>query len=204
MHHCAKFSVRAAGQVIRPVLGITMGPPALISRLNIDGVLVYSAPRGGPAGDAGIQGCQRSQFGDLVVGMIFSPPGVHFSDALGFLYASIISCCLFTDVSLECDLQQTVALCCASGCCAISLAFSGCLLKCVTPHSSQWTSLMLTGDIIIGLNGKKIRNYADLFESLDEYKPGDKVTVDVYRTSTRKQVSIPVELGQRTPEVQDG
>jgi S1-C subfamily serine protease len=63
------YETCCAGQVIRPVLGITMGPPALISRLNIDGVLVYSAPRGGPAGDAGVQGCQRSQFGDLVVGV---------------------------------------------------------------------------------------------------------------------------------------
>lgn len=67
----ASSSPACAGQVIRPVLGITMGPPALISRLNIDGVLVYSAPRGGPAGDAGVQGCQRSQFGDLVVGTSF-------------------------------------------------------------------------------------------------------------------------------------
>lgn len=68
-----------AGQVIRPVLGITMGPPALISRLNIDGVLVYSAPRGGPAGDAGVQGCQRSQFGDLVVGAYFITPQALYS-----------------------------------------------------------------------------------------------------------------------------
>lgn len=109
------------GEVIRPVLGITMGPPALISRLNIDGVLVYSAPLGTPAGDAGVQGCTRSQFGDFVL-----------------------------------------------------------------------------GDIIVGLDGKKVRNYADLFEALDEKKPGDKVTLDVYRTSSRNSAAITVKLGQRT------
>ena len=112
------------GEVIRPVLGITMGPPALISRLNIDGVLVYNAPVGAPAGDAGVQGCTRSQFGDFVL-----------------------------------------------------------------------------GDIIVGLDGKKVRNYADLFEALDEKKPGDKVTLDVYRTSSRKNVAITVPLGQRTSSI---
>jgi hypothetical protein len=64
-----------------------MGPPALISRLSIDGVLVYNAPRGGPAGDAGVQGCQRSQFGDLVVGglsILYTHTLSHARDAFRF------------------------------------------------------------------------------------------------------------------------
>lgn len=60
------------------------------------------------------------------------------------------------------------------------------------------------GDIIIGLNSSKVRNYADLFDALDQYKPGDKVTVEVFRTTSRKQISIPVTLGTRSTEVQDG
>ena len=78
--------------MIRPVLGITMGPPALISRLNIDGVLVYSAPRGGPAGDAGVQGCQRSQFGDLVVGAPLEQPPLGPGSSLYLCDLSVAIC----------------------------------------------------------------------------------------------------------------
>jgi S1-C subfamily serine protease len=64
--------------------------------------------------------------------------------------------------------------------------------------------LCCAGDIIIGLNSNKVRNYADLFEALDQYKPGDKVNLEVYRTTSRKQITIPVTLGARSTEVQDG
>lgn len=64
--------------------------------------------------------------------------------------------------------------------------------------------LACAGDIIIGLNDTKVRNYADLFEALDQYKPGDKVNLEVFRTTSRKQVSIPITLGTRSTEVQDG
>lgn len=115
------------GQVVRPVLGITMGPPQLISRLNIEGVLVYSAPEGSPAAQAGIQGCQRTQYGDLSL-----------------------------------------------------------------------------GDIIVGINGTTVKNYGDLFDVLDGCKVGDKVSLEVYRAGSRQRVTIPVKLGSRSSNVQDG
>ena len=118
------------GRVIRPVLGITMGPPALISRLNIDGVLVYNVPAGSPAEAAGVQGCSRTQFGgDFVL-----------------------------------------------------------------------------GDIITGMNGKKIKDYGDLFDTLDALKPGDKVELELFRPRERSTVTVSVTLGERDTrnEMQDG
>jgi S1-C subfamily serine protease len=113
------------GRVVRPILGVTMGPPALISRLNIDGVLVYNVPPGGPAAEARVQGCSRSDNGDFVL-----------------------------------------------------------------------------GDIIVGINGQKVRNYADLFDVLDGCQPGDEVKLDVYRPQERLRTSIAVTLGSSSPEVQ--
>ena len=48
------------------------------------------------------------------------------------------------------------------------------------------------GDIIIGIDDKNIGNYDDLYNILDEHKPGDKVTVKVRREG--EVLSIPVEL----------
>ena len=113
------------GRVIRPVLGITMGPPALISRLNIDGVLVYNVPPGGPAAQAGVQGCSRTAAGDFVL-----------------------------------------------------------------------------GDIIVGINGKKVATYGDLFEVLDACKPGEQAVLDLYRPLTRQRARVEVTLGGRSLSTQ--
>ncbi|MBO4349692.1 MAG: PDZ domain-containing protein, partial [Proteobacteria bacterium] len=48
------------------------------------------------------------------------------------------------------------------------------------------------GDIIIGIDDKNIGNYDDLYNILDEHKPGDKVTVKVRREG--EVLSVPVEL----------
>jgi S1-C subfamily serine protease len=118
------------GRVIRPVLGITMGPPQLIGRLNVEGVLVYNVPAGSPAEAAGLRGCSRSQYGgDFIL-----------------------------------------------------------------------------GDIIVGLNGKKVKDYGDLFDILDECKPGDRIKVELLRPSSNRKGTIMTEvvLGERNTEVQDG
>ena len=115
------------GKVVRPVLGITMGPPGLISRLRIDGVLVYDVPRGSPAEKAGVQGCGRSNYGDLVL-----------------------------------------------------------------------------GDIIVGIDGKKVDDYGDIFDVLDGKKPGQKVSLDLFSPADRSKRSVEVQLGERSNEVQDG
>jgi S1-C subfamily serine protease len=115
------------GQVVRPVLGITMGPPQLMARLQVEGVLVYSAPEGSPAAEAGVQGCTRTQYGDLTL-----------------------------------------------------------------------------GDIIVGINGQKVKNYADLFEVLDGCKPGDRVSLQLFRPGARQRLDVQVTLGSRSTTQQDG
>ena len=48
------------------------------------------------------------------------------------------------------------------------------------------------GDIIIGIDDKKVSNYDQLYNALDAHKPGDKVTVKVRRDGD--VISVPVEL----------
>lgn len=46
---------------------------------------------------------------------------------------------------------------------------------------------VLIGDIIIGINDKRVKNYDDLYNALDGYRPGDKVTVHFLRDRKKKQ-----------------
>jgi S1-C subfamily serine protease len=68
---------------------------------------------------------------------------------------------------------------------------------------TQYGDLVI-GDIIVGLKGRQVKNYADLFDILDECKPGDRVKLDVYRPTTRTRTTLDVMLGQRTLDNQDG
>ena len=54
----------------------------------------------------------------------------------------------------------------------------------------------MLGDIITSLDGKNIQTQRDLFEALDERRPGDKVRVGVTRGG-RKGVEVEVVLGGR-------
>lgn len=46
------------------------------------------------------------------------------------------------------------------------------------------------GDIITGINNEKITNYSDLVLTLEKYQPGQKVTLQVDRDGSRKNVEI--------------
>ena len=47
------------------------------------------------------------------------------------------------------------------------------------------------GDVIIGINGRKVTKAADLAIALDDFKVGDKVTLKVRRGEEGSQVSNP-------------
>lgn len=47
------------GQVVRPVLGISIAPPQTLRQLRQDGVLILEVPSGTPASKAGIKGTFR-------------------------------------------------------------------------------------------------------------------------------------------------
>ncbi|HKM66715.1 MAG TPA: trypsin-like peptidase domain-containing protein [Candidatus Acidoferrum sp.] len=55
--------------------------------------------------------------------------------------------------------------------------------------------LSIGGDVIVGIDGQKVANKFDMDVLLNRKRPGDTVTVTVYRGA--KKVDIPVKLGER-------
>ena len=50
----------------------------------------------------------------------------------------------------------------------------------------------------MGIEGKEVKLQRDLFEALDERRPGDSIRVDVLREGDKSStISITVELGGR-------
>jgi S1-C subfamily serine protease len=56
--------------------------------------------------------------------------------------------------------------------------------------------IAIGGDVIVAIDGSKIANTMDLSVILNRKRPGDSVTVTVYRAG--KKLDIPVKLGERT------
>ncbi len=52
---------------------------------------------------------------------------------------------------------------------------------------------ILLGDIIVGINGKEVTSYSDLFLALEPFKPGETVTVRVLRDNETLDVPITLE-----------
>jgi len=55
--------------------------------------------------------------------------------------------------------------------------------------------LFIGGDVIIGIEGQKVANQFDMNVLLNRKRPGESVTVTIYRGA--KKVDIPVKLGER-------
>ena len=56
-------------------------------------------------------------------------------------------------------------------------------------------NIRIGGDVIVGLDGQKVGNQFDMNVVLNRKRPGDTVTVTVYRGA--KKLDIPVKLGER-------
>jgi putative serine protease PepD len=56
--------------------------------------------------------------------------------------------------------------------------------------------IAIGGDVIVAIDGGKVANTMDLSVILNHKRPGDTVTVTVYRAG--KKMDIPVKLGERT------
>ena len=48
------------------------------------------------------------------------------------------------------------------------------------------------GDVIVGIDDKKVTNYDTLYNALDTHQPGDTIQVKIRREG--KIISLPVEL----------
>lgn len=56
-------------------------------------------------------------------------------------------------------------------------------------------------DVIIGIDEKKVHNFADLQEALAKHRPGDKVTVKLIRDKKEKNVEVILKNEQGTTKV---
>ncbi|HSI98610.1 MAG TPA: PDZ domain-containing protein, partial [Gaiellaceae bacterium] len=56
---------------------------------------------------------------------------------------------------------------------------------------------VLGGDIIVGFEGKEISSIEELRDAIAQHKPGDKVTLEIYRDE--KKTSVAVTLGRQPP-----
>lgn len=56
-------------------------------------------------------------------------------------------------------------------------------------------------DVIVGIDGKKVRTFADLQEALATHRPGDKVTVKLIRDKKEKSVTITLKNEQGTTKI---
>lgn len=74
----------------------------------------------------------------------------------------------------------------------------GVLIKKVTPGSGAQQGGLLEGDIIVKVEGKIVRNMAELNQQKDQFKSGDTITLTIYRDG--KTIEKKVVLSEEKPE----
>ncbi|HEY9231405.1 MAG TPA: PDZ domain-containing protein, partial [Blastocatellia bacterium] len=75
-------------------------------------------------------------------------------------------------------------------------------LRSAALNQDVWGNIVIQrmGDIIVGVDGKKVTSADDLQNALQDKKPGETVQVEVLRDGN--QTTIPVRLGERPPQEQ--
>ena len=63
------------------------------------------------------------------------------------------------------------------------------------------SGILQEDDVIIGIEGKRVKNFAGLQEELAKHRPGDKVTVKILRDKKEKNVEIELKNEQGTTKV---
>ena len=63
------------------------------------------------------------------------------------------------------------------------------------------TGALEVDDVVIGIDGKKVKNMATLQEALAKHRPGDKVTVKVLRDKKEKDIQLTLKNEQGTTKV---
>ena len=70
---------------------------------------------------------------------------------------------------------------------------SGAFVYEVTPNTPVYKSGMQDGDVIVGMNGKKIDSMGQLVRELYQHRPGDQITVEVVRTGKKEELTVVLE-----------
>jgi Do/DeqQ family serine protease len=60
----------------------------------------------------------------------------------------------------------------------------------VTPDGGAKQAGVQAGDVIVGMNGKRIKSGPALLEEVARFRPNDKVKLELYRNGTRKTVEV--------------
>ena len=63
------------------------------------------------------------------------------------------------------------------------------------------SGILEVDDVIIGIEGKRVKNFAGLQEELAKHRPGDKVKVKILRDKKEKTVEIELKNEQGTTKV---
>jgi S1-C subfamily serine protease len=63
------------------------------------------------------------------------------------------------------------------------------------------SGILEVDDVIIGIDGKRIKNYAGLQEELAKHRPGDKVKIKILRDKKEKTVEVVLKNEQGTTKV---
>jgi serine protease Do len=66
----------------------------------------------------------------------------------------------------------------------------GVYVRFITSGSSAEAAGIKVGDIIVGINGTTIKTMSELNEIKDKFKPGDKITLTIYRNGKNLDVSV--------------
>lgn len=77
----------------------------------------------------------------------------------------------------------------------------GVLIASVVEGGSAASAGIKVDDVIIGMEGKQIRNFNDLQEVLAQHRPGDKIDVKVIRDKKEKTLSVTLKNSQGNTKV---
>jgi len=79
-------------------------------------------------------------------------------------------------------------------------ASEGVLVEIIHENTSA-SGVLEVDDVIVGIDGKRVKNFAGLQEELAKHRPGDKVTLKVLRDKKEKNIEIELKNEQGTTKV---
>lgn len=76
---------------------------------------------------------------------------------------------------------------------------AGVLVDNVVQFSGAYAAGIQKGDIITKCEGQQVKTLDELNEIKNKYKPGDKITLEIYRYTTKSYMTVEVELTEEKP-----
>lgn len=173
------------GRVVRPTLGITIAPPQVLRQIGQQGVLILDVPSGVPASRSGLRGTYRWETLINVQTLYLNGKGRSpHSQVCICLNDAEENCSIKSKALRSTVTMHALSLCfpCATG----NPCFTAEALYAFRDQSGQ----VILGDIIQGINGKKVTTQRELFEALDVLRPGDRIILTVSRDGQEQDLTV--------------